>query len=205
MRFILFAALLAALPMSAGATEEPPHSVLVEDGKFEIRQYEPTIVAEIEVTGDMQRAGNSGFRPLAGYIFGDNMSRAKIDMTAPVTRVKSEKIEMTSPVTRTQSDKDTWTVAFVMPKEWTIATLPAPNDPSVEIRKVPGELIATIRFSGRPGEVEFSKREAELRAWMSSQGYVDVGPARFAGYNAPFVPGAFRRNEVMIPITLATS
>ena len=172
MRFILFAALLAALPMSAGATEEPPHSVLVEDGKFEIRQYEPTIVAEIEVTGDMQRAGNSGFRPLAGYIFGDNMSRAKID---------------------------------VMPKEWTIATLPAPNDPSVEIRKVPGELMATIRFSGRPGEVEFSKREAELRAWMSSQGYVDVGPARFAGYNAPFVPGAFRRNEVMIPITLATS
>ena len=55
MRFaLLAAALVLALPMTANATEEPAHETLVKDGKYDIRQYEPTIVAEVEITGDMQ-------------------------------------------------------------------------------------------------------------------------------------------------------
>ncbi|NQY41140.1 MAG: heme-binding protein [Henriciella sp.] len=92
MRFaLLIVTILSVLPMTAGATEEPPHQTLLKDGKYEIRQYEPIIVAEVEITGDMRRAGNSGFRPLADFIFGNNTARSKIEMTAPVTRVKSQK------------------------------------------------------------------------------------------------------------------
>lgn len=202
MRFALLAAAIISvlLPMSAGATEEPPHSVLLKDGKYEIRQYEPTIVAEVEISGDMRRAGNSGFRPLADFIFGNNTARSKIDMTAPVTRVKSEKIAMTAPVTRTLNDNDTWTVAFVMPDEWTMDTLPLPNNPEVRVREVPGELMATVKFSGAGRERTFEKKEAALRAWILEHGHEAIGPPRYAGYNAPFVPGPFRRNEVMIPI-----
>ena len=195
---ILF--LLGLTPMTASATEEPAHTVLVEDGKFQVRQYEPTIVAEVEVTGDMRRAGNSGFRPLADFIFGNNTARDEIAMTAPVTRVKSEKIEMTAPVTRVANGDDTWTVAFVMPSKWTMETLPRPNNPDVTLREVPGELIATIKFSGLGRERTQAKKQAELESWISSQGYEVIGSPRYAGYDAPWTPAPLRRNEVMIPV-----
>lgn len=201
MRFAMLAIIaLAVAPTTANATEEPSYQTLVKDGKFEIRQYEATIVAEVEITGDMRRAGNSGFRPLADFIFGNNTSRSKIDMTAPVTRVKSEKIEMTAPVTRTLSDNDVWTVAFVMPSDWTMETLPVPNNPDVTIREVPGELIATVKFSGVGREQTFAQKQSALEDWLVKQGYQMIGRPRYAGYDAPYVPGPFRRNEVMIPV-----
>lgn len=200
MRFVLLALVAAALPMIASATEEPPHQILVKDGKFELRQYEPTLVAEVEITGDMRRAGNSGFRPLADFIFGNNTARSKIDMTAPVTRVKSEKIEMTAPVTRTLSETDTWTVAFVMPSEWTRETLPIPNNPDVTIREVPSEQMATVEFAGNGRERMFEQKQIALETWIAKQGYQIIGAPRYAGYDGPWVPGPFRRNEVMIPV-----
>ncbi|MEM6539433.1 MAG: heme-binding protein [Pseudomonadota bacterium] len=190
MRILLLAALVwIAQPFVAMAVEEPPYQTLVKDGKFEIRQYAPTIVAEVEVTGDMRRAGNSGFRPLADFIFGNNTARSKIEMTAPVTRVKSQKIEMTAPVTRTLND-DVWTVAFIMPEDWTMQTLPVPNNPDIKIREMPGELIATVRFSGSGRERTFEAKQTDLEAWIAEQGYIMLGPPRYAGYNAPFVPGS---------------
>ncbi len=201
MRFVvLIAAILSVLPMSAHATEEPPHQTLIKDGKFELRQYEPTIVAEVEITGDMRRAGNSGFRPLADFIFGNNTARSKIAMTAPVTRVKSEKIAMTAPVMRTVDEDDVWTVAFVMPDEWTMDTLPVPNNPDVTLREVPGEMIATVKFSGIGRERTFAQKRLALETWLFDQGYEAIGAPRYAGYDAPYVPGPFRRNEVMIPV-----
>lgn len=202
MRFTLLAAAFFTLfPMTASAVEEPPHTTILKEGKYEIRQYEPTIIAEVVITGNMRRAGNSGFRPLADFIFGNNTARSKIDMTAPVTRVKSEKIAMTAPVTRTQSDNDLWTVAFMMPEEWTMDTLPVPNNPDVTVREIPSEMLATVKFSGNGREQTFETKEIALRAWITEQGYEVVGPPRFAGYNAPYVPGPFRRNEVMIPVS----
>lgn len=203
MRFLLaILATIFAATMTASATEEPAHEVLVKDGKYEIRAYEPTIVAEVEITGDMRRAGNSGFRPLADFIFGNNTARSKIEMTAPVTRVRSEKIAMTAPVTRTVGDDDAWTVAFVMPSEWTMDTLPVPNNPDVTIREVPGETMATVQFSGVGRERMFAQKQAALEAWITEQGYEVIGAPRFAGYDAPYVPGPFRRNEVMIPVVI---
>lgn len=203
MRFALLASLAAILPMSASATEEPPHQTVLKDGNFELRVYEPTLVAEVEITGDMRRAGNSGFRPLADFIFGNNTSRSKIDMTAPVTRVKSEKIAMTAPVTRTPSHADSWTVAFVMPTEWTLETLPVPNNPDVTIREVPSEQMATVQFSGVGRERVFEQKQMALESWIAEQGYQVVGAPRYAGYDGPWVPGPFRRNEVMIPVRAA--
>jgi len=199
-KIVLFAILAVFMPLTVSATEEPAHETLMKSGAYEIRLYQPTIVAEVEITGDMRRAGNSGFRPLADFIFGNNTARSKIDMTAPVTRVRSEKIAMTAPVTRTVSDDDIWTVAFVMPSEWTMETLPVPNNPDVSIREVPGELIAAIKFSGVGRERIFSQKQIALEEWLSKQGYEAIGAPRYAGYDAPYVPGPFRRNEVMIPV-----
>ncbi|MDD2935345.1 MAG: heme-binding protein [Candidatus Pacebacteria bacterium] len=74
----------------------PQYSVLEQKNGYEIRQYEPYITAQVEVTGTYDEALNQGFRILADYIFGNNTKQTGIDMTAPVT--ESEKVEMTAPV-----------------------------------------------------------------------------------------------------------
>ncbi len=56
-----------------------------------------------------------GFGVLAGYIFGNNISRQKIAMTTPVQASQSEKIAMTTPMT--VSGASNFSVAFIMPAE----------------------------------------------------------------------------------------
>lgn len=201
MRPILFAVFLSAVfAMTANATEEPPYETVASDGRIEVRQYAPLIVAETEVTGEMRQAGSSGFRVLADYIFGNNTARNEIEMTAPVTRTPSRKIDMTAPVTRVPTEADTWIVTFSMPSKWTMETLPVPNNPAVSLREVPGELMATIRFAGS-GQVETHRaKQQELECWMAAHGYEAVGAPRYAGYDAPWKPDPFRRNEVLIPV-----
>lgn len=198
-------AVIAGLVLSSStfrviAADEPRHTVIVKDKKFEIRQYQPMIVAEVTVTGDMRKAGNSGFRPLADYIFGNNQPAEKIAMTAPVTRTASTKIAMTAPVTRVRNADSSWVVAFVMPDKWTAETLPKPNNPDVTIRQVPSETMAIIKFSGRGGEAANDDHRRTLEQWIAEQGYLEIGEPRYAGYDAPWVPSPLRRNEVMIPV-----
>ena len=114
------------------AIEEPRYEVLAKDGPFELRQYAPTIVAEVTVPGDRDAAVNAGFKALAGYIFGANVPKQKIEMTAPVTQEPGEKIAMTAPVTQ-QAKGGEWIVRFVMPSSWTMKTLPKPVDPRVRL------------------------------------------------------------------------
>ena len=97
-RALALAAALTAFASApeARAADEPPHTVVRREGAIEIRDYAPMILAEVEVSGSMAGAGNAGFRPLAGYIFGANTSRQaagsdEIAMTAPVIQTRSSR------------------------------------------------------------------------------------------------------------------
>jgi SOUL heme-binding protein len=189
----------------AQAADEPPHTVVVRDGAFEIRDYAPQIAAEVEVDGSMSRAGNSGFRPLAGYIFGGNTARdgegsSEIAMTTPVTQTRSQEIAMTSPVTQSMQAGGSWRVAFIMPTEWTMETLPVPNDPRVTLTEIPARRMAVIRFSGGPSDARFAEKADELTAYLTEHGHEMLGEPVYARYDPPWVPTPFRRNEVMIEI-----
>lgn len=202
MRLFLSALLAFGLAMSAVAdTEEPAHTIILEDGKRQIRQYAPKIVAEVEVSGSQSRASNAGFRTLADFIFGNNTAKTEIAMTAPVTQTASEEIAMTAPVTQTQAGEDRWTVGFVMPSKWTMETLPTPNNPDVKIRQIAPEMLAVIRFNGRGRAAKQARKQAELEAWIAEQNYQITGPATAAFYDPPWTLPPFRRNEVMIPVT----
>jgi hypothetical protein len=52
--------------------------VVFKKDAYEIRQYEPIIVAQTIVNEDFENAGNTGFRILAGYIFGGNQFQTEI-------------------------------------------------------------------------------------------------------------------------------
>ena len=198
----VFAAILAlVLPASAMATEEPDYRLITRDGPIEVREYAPMIMAEVVVEGPRRAAGNQGFRPLATYIFGDNTPQAEIAMTAPVTarRRSGQDIAMTAPVTAERGDEG-WTVAFIMPAQWTMETLPVPNDPSVTLRQAPATRVAAIRFSGYASDRSVARAEASLASWLAAQGLTPISEPRYAYYNAPWVPGPLRRNEVMVEI-----
>ena len=60
------------------AIEEPEYSVEHQSSHYEIRAYSPMLVAETTMQSGFEEAGNQAFRILAGYIFGNNRSKAKI-------------------------------------------------------------------------------------------------------------------------------
>ena len=183
----------------AMAIEEPDYEILETDGQFELREYASHLVAETRIEADFSDAGSAGFRRLFDYISGNNESRQKISMTAPVTQSKGQKIAMTAPVTQAR-DAAGYIVAFVIPSSFTIDTVPTPVDPKIEIRAVPPRLIACWRYSGRWTEDNYRSSRQQLRAEIASRGLLERGEPILARYNPPFTPWFMRRNEVLIPV-----
>ena len=186
------------------ATEEPNYLLLEKSEPFELRAYAPLIVAEVKVDGDLDAASNQGFRLIAAYIFGKNQVSEKIAMTVPVgiessEQNKSAKIAMTAPV-GIESAGNQWTVSFVMPSEYTLASLPKPLDPQVKIRELPAEKKAVITFSGFYNEEKVKEKTQALRDWMKSRNLNSTGEPQFARYNPPWTLPFMRRNEVLIQI-----
>lgn len=184
------------------AIEQPSYTVLKDYGDgIEMRQYAAYIIAETEISAaNADQAGNLAFKRLGGYIFGGNRSKQSLAMTAPVSQAKSEKIAMTAPVSQARKNEGVWLVSFVMPKEYTLETLPVPDDPKVYFRTVPARKVLAIRFSGRWTDASFNQHETELLAALKTHGLKSTGATWTARYDPPFMPGFMRRNEVMIQL-----
>ena len=185
------------------ATEEPNFTILNQTEYFELRRYHPQIVAETWVTGDQNDAGNKGFKILADYIFGNNTApsgeSSKISMTAPVKMQPqtgtSQKIAMTAPVAM-QENEGKWRVSFVMPSQYTMQTLPKPNNPEVSIIEVPTKTYGVIKFSGLARKERVATKTVQLKDWMQNLNI--VGEPELARYNPPWTLPFMRRNEIMV-------
>ena len=185
---------------SALAIEKAKYTVLEKENDFEIRQYDSQIVAETYVDGDLEDVGNEGFRRLYGYISGDNKKKQSISMTAPVGQeAGSEKIAMTAPVKQEKKDNQ-WRITFLMPAEYTLETLPEPNDNRVKLKAGPGRLMASVRYSGTWSEEGYEENRALLEEYIQKRGLTKAGDPVWARYDPPFMPWFLRRNEVLIPI-----
>jgi len=204
---LIGAAAVAALAQNEAASrvEQPKYSVLERFNLIEVRQYEPTVVAEVEIAGDQTTALEAGFRLLAGYIFGKNqsnqtLSSQKIAMTAPVSAVRSEKIPMTAPVTA-EASGSVWKIRFTMPSQYSLATLPRPKDERIKLVELPGERISAIRFSGLASPKDMEKKAEELETFLIKHNMKYVGEPIFAYYNPPWTLPFLRRNEVLLKLT----
>ena len=199
---------LCALGFQALGIEEPKYRVLEKSKSFELRAYEPMIIAEVFVDGNMKQASNRGFRLIADYIFGNNSvsngGSEKIEMTVPVTmEPQSQKIAMTAPVTIEAEGADVkqagqWRVHFVMPQAFDMNSLPKPNNPRVKIKAIPERNYAVMQFSGFSGAAKVEKKTQALVDWMKSQNLTPKGRPELARYNPPITPPFLRRNEVMV-------
>jgi effector-binding domain-containing protein len=180
--------------------EKARYKVIKKEGKFEIRQYEPQIVAETVVESDFDEAANVAFRRLFNYISGDNRKAESIAMTAPVDqKASSEKISMTAPVNQEKSEGK-YAVTFVMPSKYTMETLPEPLDPNVTLREIPARKIAAIRYSGSWSKKRYEAKRTLLREFIAGKGLRITGEDIFARYDPPFQLWFLRRNEVLFPV-----
>ena len=185
---------------SAMAVEKAKYTVLEREEDFEIRQYDPQIVAETFVEGNLEEVGNEGFRRLYAYISGENTKKQSISMTAPVGQeTRSEKIAMTAPVKQEKKDNQ-WRITFLMPAEYALEMLPEPNDNKVKLKADPGRLMAAVRYSGTWSEDGYEENKALLEDYIQKRGLVKAGEPVWARYDPPFMPWFLRRNEVLIPI-----
>lgn len=180
-RKLPLALLLLTLGGIVMAYQEPKYQVVGEYDGFELRRYAPQIVAEAVVAGDFEDVGNLAFKILAGYIGGKNLSKAEINMTAPVNQVpvseSGEKIAMTVPVTQ-KPDRNkigSYRFAFFMPSEYALDELPIPNDPRVQLRRIETRLIAARTYSGTWSKKRYRQNEQALIDGIAEAGLEPIG------------------------------
>ena len=174
--------LLSILALAAQAIEEPAYTIeqAWEAEQIEIRAYAPRVMA---VTG-MDENADSGFRVLAGYIFGGNAEEEKIAMTAPVQQSMAGEKEM----------------AFMMPAEYALEDLPEPEDQRVSFREAPAYTAAVIQFSGWASAEKADENWQQLRRFLIKGGIEIVGEPTLNQYNPPWTLPFLRRNEIIVPV-----
>ena len=179
----LFISLVTSvMTTQAIAIEEPVYQVekAWEAEQIEIRAYAPRIMA---VTG-MNEDSDSGFRVLAGYIFGGNAEEQKIAMTAPVQQTMAGEKEM----------------AFMMPAECALKDLPQPEDQRVSFREAPAYTAAVIQFSGWASADKADENWQQLRRFLIAEGIDIIGEPTLNQYNPPWTLPFMRRNEIIVPV-----
>ena len=179
----LFISLVTSvMTTQAIAIEEPVYQVekAWEAEQIEIRAYAPRIMA---VTG-MNEDSDSGFRVLAGYIFGGNAEEQKIAMTAPVQQTMAGEKEM----------------AFMMPAEYALKDLPQPEDQRVSFREAPAYTAAVIQFSGWASAEKADENWQQLRRFLIAEGINITGEPTLNQYNPPWTLPFMRRNEIIVPV-----
>ena len=180
--FIIFQSFMA---MSTSKIEKQQYKVVKKEDNFEIRYYPPATFATIQSTAKSYRElGSSGFRKIAGYIFGNNETSSKIAMTSPVHMdISNEGSSM----------------SFVMPSEYDINNLPRPNDANVKLHETSGEYAAAIEFGGFANDESIKKYAAQLGKALEEKGIKATGHFRYLGYNPPYQLVG-RKNEVIVAI-----
>jgi hypothetical protein len=166
--------------------EQARYEVIRKIGEIEIRRYPPLILARVDGYGD------GGFNILFQFITGSNRQKSKVDMTAPVI---SQQIEMTAPVL-----SEAGSLAFIMPKGYTLETTPKPVDDRVKIVEVPERVVAALKFSGRWSDSLFKKKANKMLEELAKAEVKTVGRVFSMRYNGPMTPWFLRRNEVAVVI-----
>ena len=176
------------IPAIGDATETLGFEWTDQLGEVEVRNYEPHLLASIDVGGSFKDAGNAAFRPLFRYISGRNADEQEIAMTAPVIQSASRK------------DDAAWTVSFVMPASLLKTGAPRPKTERVEIVAKSEQLIAALPYNGSWRVGLFEDHKKELIQQVALSPYSICGEVMWARHNAPFTPWFLKKNEVLVPV-----
>jgi hypothetical protein len=161
-----------------------PYVVNKKFDTFEIRSYDAMLFTSVKLsTNQYKDASSNGFSILAGYIFGGNDRNEKIAMTSPVA----------------MSLEDSMTMMFMVPKKYTMETLPQPNQSQIQFKEEPAKVVAAITFGGWANDERIEEYKQKLISALNKEGIPYTNKFYLLGYNPPFEL-VNRRNEVIVEL-----
>lgn len=169
------------------AIETPNFQLIEVQGEFEIREYDPMIIAMTKVNSTYKEASSTGFRRIANYIFGGNQKKMAIEMTAPV-------------ILDVPNMNDIYEILFVMPSQHSLEELPAPDQSNIEIKIKELGKTAVIKFGGWATESRTTHYKERLQGFVENSGYSINSDYMVAQYNSPWALPPFRKNEIIVMI-----
>jgi hypothetical protein len=165
-------------------TETQKYETVYKKGKFEIRFYPEAILASVPMDGTYDNSKNSGFRILAGYIFGGNKEEQKIAMTSPV---------------RVTDGKEVNKMSFVLPSKMEFDNLPEPVSNKIILHQSKPVYTASIQYGGYTNNEEIAKKKTELVQILNELGVDFKEDFEYLGYNPPYQM-INRKNEVLVEL-----
>jgi len=183
---VLFSLVIISQTYFIMATSETqPYQVIKKEKDFEIRLYPPATMATVAMNAKTYKElSSSGFRKLAGFIFGGNQDNKNIAMTTPVHMDISDSIS---------------TMSFVMPANYSRDNLPKPNDSTITIKTTADDYVAALQFGGYANDEKIKENTVKLKSALEASGVEYFGNYRFLGYNAPYQLIG-RKNEIIVSI-----
>jgi hypothetical protein len=173
-------------------TKRQEFTVLRSYPDFELREYQPCVIAEVRVSAEYSTATSSAFSHLFKYISKGNKASQKIAMTAPVIAMQRA----------SGSESEEWYVSFVMPSGMKFGHLPHPDNPQVVLRDLDKETCIASSFRGKATTELAKKKTEELRRAAARENIALSGETRICRFDPPFKPGFLQYNEIVIPVYL---
>ena len=165
--------------------EQYKYTVIKSYDDFEVRQYEEAIFSSVDLNSKSYRDNSgSGFRVLAGYIFGGNE--------------RNEEIAMTSPVAMKLGD-NTQKMSFMVPSSYKMESLPTPNNDNIYFEEKKACVMAAVRFGGWANDEKITFHKEKLEKALKKMGLKHNGNFSYFGYNPPYEM-TNRRNEVVVEL-----
>lgn len=169
---------------SSNNIEQYKYTVIETFDGVELRKYEKALFSSVVLNDSAyDDSANSGFRILAGYIFGGNDRNEKIAMTSPVVMEMGDQMKM----------------SFMVPSDKSQDELPKPNDSRVFQEERAESVMAAITFDGWASDDKIEKYKKELIDVLNSKGIKYQEPFMYMGYNPPYQL-VNRRNEVVVRV-----
>jgi len=166
-------------------TQSQPYQIINTEDDFEIRLYPASIISTISKNAKTYKElAHTGFRKLASYNFGSNLSNKSMTMTSPP---------------RAGINDSLFSMSFVMTSNYSMEDLSNPNRMNFALQDANEAYVAAIRFGGYAGDDKIKKYAGILESALREYGIEYDGNFRFLGYNPPYQFWG-RQNDVIVSI-----
>ena len=180
--------------------EEALYATLFSDGDYEIRLYEPLIIAQTPAEGSYRQATRAGYQRLTDYVSGNNLAKQVVTGTHSTQEsLASSKVELTTPYYE-EFINGVWLTSVAMPEKYTLATLPRPSDELITFNSLPRIKTAVIRFTGIKSERLINQKADALTQWIKKENLTATSAARSAVFDAPLTIPGLNRQEIHISV-----
>ena len=180
--------------------EEPRYVVVERLGSLQIRSYGPSIAAETVVAGEEGASRAEGRRRLASYAGGGNAAHIAFPLTVPVAQEAGSKPGETGRSLQEYPSGGQWRIRVAVPAQFTLGTLPRPDDPAIHIVAIPPQTVGVFRASGSPGPAATEGSRREVLRLLEGSGWAPTGDAVLWLYDPPGTLPFLRRNEAAVPV-----